>query len=163
MHAPVLLVSRRRRPPRRARRPGPRHLAPERRVARALQDEARPHRPPAGRRGARGPARLRRARARRRGAPLDLHHRPRGGRSLPPQGGARPPLQGRVRPERGTRGAAVTEVGPLEALLIDLDGVLYVEDEPVEGAAEAVGRLRDAGLRLRFVTNTTARSRGQTL
>jgi HAD superfamily hydrolase (TIGR01458 family) len=57
----------------------------------------------------------------------------------------------------------VTEVGPLEALLIDLDGVLYVEDEPVEGAAEAVGQLRDAGLRLRFVTNTTARSRTQTL
>jgi HAD superfamily hydrolase (TIGR01458 family) len=57
----------------------------------------------------------------------------------------------------------VTKVGPLEALLIDLDGVLYVEDEPVEGATEAVARLRDEGLRLRFVTNTTARSRGQTL
>ena len=49
------------------------------------------------------------------------------------------------------------------ALLLDLDGVLYVENEPVPGAAEAVERLRGAGLGLRFVTNTTARSRAQTL
>ena len=56
--------------------------------------------------------------------------------------------------------------GPIhrpDALLVDLDGVLYVEDEPVEGAAEAIGALRDAGLALRFVTNTTARSHAQTL
>lgn len=51
----------------------------------------------------------------------------------------------------------------LRALLIDLDGVLYVEDEPIAGAAEAVHRLRERGLRLRFVTNTTAHSRDQTL
>jgi HAD superfamily hydrolase (TIGR01458 family) len=51
----------------------------------------------------------------------------------------------------------------LDALLVDLDGVLYVEDEPLEGAAEAVRELRGAGLELRFVTNTTARSHGQTL
>jgi HAD superfamily hydrolase (TIGR01458 family) len=50
-----------------------------------------------------------------------------------------------------------------DALLIDLDGVLYVEDEPVAGAGEAVERLRRAGLRLRFVTNTTSRSRPATL
>ncbi len=57
----------------------------------------------------------------------------------------------------------MTAVGPLDALLVDLDGVLYVEDEPVEGAKEAVGRLRETGLALRFVTNTTARSHAQTL
>lgn len=51
----------------------------------------------------------------------------------------------------------------LRALLIDLDGVLYVEEEPVAGAAQAVELLRRAGLGLRFVTNTTARSRAQTL
>lgn len=51
----------------------------------------------------------------------------------------------------------------LGALLVDLDGVLYVEDEPVEGAGEAIARLRDSGLALRFVTNTTARSHAQTL
>ena len=49
------------------------------------------------------------------------------------------------------------------AVLIDLDGVLYVEDEPIDGALEAVRRLRAAGLALRFVTNTTARSRSRTL
>ena len=48
-------------------------------------------------------------------------------------------------------------------LLIDLDGVLYVEDEAVPGAAEAVATLRDRGLPLRFVTNTTSRSKRQTL
>jgi HAD superfamily hydrolase (TIGR01458 family) len=49
------------------------------------------------------------------------------------------------------------------AVLLDLDGVLYVEDEPVPGAAEAVERMRVAGLILRFVTNTTSRSRAATL
>jgi HAD superfamily hydrolase (TIGR01458 family) len=48
-------------------------------------------------------------------------------------------------------------------LLIDLDGVLYVEDEPIDGASEAVKRFRDEGLGMRFVTNTTARSRRKTL
>jgi HAD superfamily hydrolase (TIGR01458 family) len=51
----------------------------------------------------------------------------------------------------------------VRALLIDLDGVLYVEDEPIASAREAVERLRAAGLALRFVTNTTARSRSHTL
>ncbi len=49
------------------------------------------------------------------------------------------------------------------ALLIDLDGVLYVEEEPIPGAVEAVERLRRAGLPLRFVTDTTAHSRDGTL
>ncbi|MDP9228186.1 MAG: TIGR01458 family HAD-type hydrolase [Actinomycetota bacterium] len=51
----------------------------------------------------------------------------------------------------------------VRALLIDLDGVLYVEDEPIAGAREAVESFREHGLGLRFVTNTTARSRRQTL
>ncbi len=51
----------------------------------------------------------------------------------------------------------------VRGLLLDLDGVLYVEDEPVEGAKESVRELREGGLGLRFVTNTTARSRGQTV
>lgn len=46
-----------------------------------------------------------------------------------------------------------------EALLVDLDGVLYVEDEVVPGAVEAVRALRERGLALRFVTNTTSRPR----
>ena len=53
-------------------------------------------------------------------------------------------------------------VSGIRAVLLDLDGVLYVEDEPVAGAGEAVARLRDR-CALRFVTNTTARSRARTL
>jgi HAD superfamily hydrolase (TIGR01458 family) len=45
------------------------------------------------------------------------------------------------------------------AVLLDLDGVLYVEDEPIPGAVDAVAALRAGGLRLRFVTNTTSRPR----
>ncbi|MEK6277587.1 MAG: TIGR01458 family HAD-type hydrolase [Actinomycetota bacterium] len=56
--------------------------------------------------------------------------------------------------------AALEDVG---AVLLDLDGVLYVEGEPLPGAEDAVARLREAGTALRFVTNTTARSRPQTL
>ncbi len=51
----------------------------------------------------------------------------------------------------------------IDAVLLDLDGVLYVEGEPIPGARESVASLRAAGLALRFVTNTTARSRPQTL
>lgn len=51
----------------------------------------------------------------------------------------------------------------MRALLIDLDGVLYVEDEAIAGARDAVARLRAGGLAVRFVTNTTARSRASTL
>jgi HAD superfamily hydrolase (TIGR01458 family) len=51
----------------------------------------------------------------------------------------------------------------LRAVLIDLDGVLYVEDEPIDGAREAVDALRAMGYDLRFVTNTTSRSRAHTL
>ena len=56
-----------------------------------------------------------------------------------------------------------TMLEDVRALLIDLDGVLYVEEEPIAGAAEAVRRLRERGLPLRFVTNTTAHSRDRTL
>jgi HAD superfamily hydrolase (TIGR01458 family) len=51
----------------------------------------------------------------------------------------------------------------IRALLIDLDGVLYVEEEPIPGAVDAVKRLRAAEIALRFVTNTTAHSRERTL
>jgi HAD superfamily hydrolase (TIGR01458 family) len=53
--------------------------------------------------------------------------------------------------------------GEVSSVLIDLDGVLYVEQEPIDGAVDAVKRLRDRGIGLRFVTNTTAHSRDRTL
>jgi HAD superfamily hydrolase (TIGR01458 family) len=49
----------------------------------------------------------------------------------------------------------------MAAILLDVDGVLHVSGEPIPGAAEAVRRLRADGHRLRFVTNTTTRSRVQ--
>lgn len=51
----------------------------------------------------------------------------------------------------------------IEALLVDIDGVLHVEDEPIGGAREALAELREAGIGLRFGTNTTTRSRQATL
>jgi HAD superfamily hydrolase (TIGR01458 family) len=47
----------------------------------------------------------------------------------------------------------------MAAILLDVDGVLHVSGAPIPGAAAAVGRLREAGHRLRFVTNSTTRSR----
>jgi HAD superfamily hydrolase (TIGR01458 family) len=54
-------------------------------------------------------------------------------------------------------------LGQVTAVLIDLDGVLYVEEAPIPGAMAAVGRLRAAGFALRFVTNTTAHPHEETL
>ena len=42
-----------------------------------------------------------------------------------------------------------------------MDGVLQVSGAPIAGAAAAVRELRDAGHRIRFVTNSTTRSRAQ--
>jgi HAD superfamily hydrolase (TIGR01458 family) len=55
--------------------------------------------------------------------------------------------------------ARAPEAPAPKAVLLDIDGVLYVEETPVAGAVEAVGRLRELGLPLRFVTNTTSRPR----
>jgi HAD superfamily hydrolase (TIGR01458 family) len=51
----------------------------------------------------------------------------------------------------------------IRAVLLDLDGVLYIEDEPVPGAREAVDELRSRDFALRFVTNTTSRPRRRIL
>ncbi|MBB4305190.1 HAD superfamily hydrolase (TIGR01458 family) [Rhodobium orientis] len=40
-------------------------------------------------------------------------------------------------------------------VLLDLSGVVYEGDHAIPGAIDAVGRLRTAGLGLRFLTNTT--------
>jgi HAD superfamily hydrolase (TIGR01458 family) len=46
-----------------------------------------------------------------------------------------------------------------QALLLDIDGVLVVSWEPVPGAVDALRQVRNAGLPVRFLTNTTSRSR----
>jgi HAD superfamily hydrolase (TIGR01458 family) len=42
-----------------------------------------------------------------------------------------------------------------EGLLLDLSGVVYVQDEAVPGALEALAGMRAAGIQIRLVTNTT--------
>jgi HAD superfamily hydrolase (TIGR01458 family) len=49
----------------------------------------------------------------------------------------------------------------MAAILLDVDGVLHVSRTAIPGGAEAVAALRAAGHRLRFVTNSTTRSRAQ--
>ena len=52
---------------------------------------------------------------------------------------------------------------PLRAVLLDLEGVLYQEGRPIEGCAETLSALRERGLALRFLTNTTTTSRAGVL
>jgi HAD superfamily hydrolase (TIGR01458 family) len=47
----------------------------------------------------------------------------------------------------------------MAAILLDVDGVFHVSGRPIDGASEAIRRLRDEGHRLRFVTNSTTRTR----
>ena len=47
----------------------------------------------------------------------------------------------------------------LAGLLIDLDGTLYVGDEPIPGAREAIDLLKASGFALGYVTNTTRKPR----
>jgi HAD superfamily hydrolase (TIGR01458 family) len=47
----------------------------------------------------------------------------------------------------------------MAAILLDIDGVFHVSGRPIDGAGDAIQRLRDDGHRLRFVTNSTTRSR----
>jgi HAD superfamily hydrolase (TIGR01458 family) len=49
----------------------------------------------------------------------------------------------------------------MTAILLDIDGVLHVSGEAIAGAPEAVRTLREAGHRVRFVTNNTTRARAR--
>ena len=49
-------------------------------------------------------------------------------------------------------------VSLVDAVLFDLDGILYVGTEAVPGAAEAVAAVRHAGRRVGFVTNNASRT-----
>ena len=49
----------------------------------------------------------------------------------------------------------------MAAILLDVDGVLHVSGAPLAGAPAAVKRLRNDGHRIRFVSNTTTKSRAQ--
>ncbi len=49
----------------------------------------------------------------------------------------------------------------VRGVLLDIDGVLTVSWKPLPGAVEAVAALRDRGLPLALLTNTTSRTRGR--
>ncbi|XP_067005862.2 haloacid dehalogenase-like hydrolase domain-containing protein 2 [Anabrus simplex] len=49
--------------------------------------------------------------------------------------------------------------GPIKALLIDLSGTIYIEDAAIPGAIEALKRLRETRIPIKFVTNTTMETR----
>ena len=44
-------------------------------------------------------------------------------------------------------------LGRYDQLILDLDGCVWIGDQPVDGSVEAIGALRDAGKRVAFVTN----------
>jgi len=84
-------------------------------------------------------------------------------RYIPAEGAPTTSLRSWLSPQRPAICDVAEMLEDVRALLIDLDGVLYVEEEPIAGAVEAVERLRGRGVTLRFVTNTTAHSRDRTL
>jgi HAD superfamily hydrolase (TIGR01458 family) len=47
----------------------------------------------------------------------------------------------------------------IRGVLLDLDGTLYVDEEPVAGAGETVDSLKAAGIAVRYLTNTTRKPR----
>ena len=50
-------------------------------------------------------------------------------------------------------------INSVKGLLVDLDGVIYIEDQTIPGAVEVVNWLRQQGYPVRYLTNTTMRSR----
>ncbi len=53
----------------------------------------------------------------------------------------------------------IAELSDVEALILDLDGTIYSNDEPIPGAVETVRALKALHIPLRFLTNTTSRGR----
>ena len=92
--------------------------------------------------------------ARRRRHPCRDRHRGRGRQ-------ARRPSEALARTHRALpalrsgEDAGACVIGMIRAVLLDLAGVVYQGDQPLPGAVDAVACLRQAGLRLRFLTNTT--------
>jgi HAD superfamily hydrolase (TIGR01458 family) len=45
-----------------------------------------------------------------------------------------------------------------QLILLDLDGTLYIGNQPIPGAIATLAQLRERGIALRFITNTTTKS-----
>lgn len=50
-------------------------------------------------------------------------------------------------------------MGKLEAFIFDLDGTIYIGDEPIPGGDSVLKKLRETGAKIRFVTNNPRFSR----
>jgi len=48
-----------------------------------------------------------------------------------------------------------------QLILLDLDGTLYIGNQPIPGAIAALAQLRERGIALRFITNTTTKSQDE--
>ncbi|HEX5132485.1 MAG TPA: TIGR01458 family HAD-type hydrolase [Candidatus Krumholzibacteria bacterium] len=55
----------------------------------------------------------------------------------------------------------IQDVARIRGLLTDMDGVWFVGDTPLPGAAAALARLRERAIPVRFVTNTTTKTAAQ--
>jgi glycerol 3-phosphatase-2 len=63
-----------------------------------------------------------------------------------------------MRAEPGLRGADRPLTELYDTALLDLDGVVYLTEEPVPEAAASLAAARAAGMHLEFVTNNASRS-----
>lgn len=52
----------------------------------------------------------------------------------------------------------MTTLNNIKGMLFDLDGVLYVGSRPIDGAIDAVSKIRFSGIPCRFITNTSTLS-----
>jgi len=63
-----------------------------------------------------------------------------------------------ARSRPGVRPAAGADSAGFDGLIIDLDGVVWRDGDPIPEAAEAIAALRGGGIRVLFVTNEARRS-----
>lgn len=56
---------------------------------------------------------------------------------------------------------AMSKMNSLKTVLCDLDGVIWLAHEPIDGSTEAIARLRQKGIRVLFVTNNSFSTRDQ--
>jgi HAD superfamily hydrolase (TIGR01458 family) len=52
----------------------------------------------------------------------------------------------------------MTILNNIKGMLFDLDGVLYVGSRPIDGAIDAITKIRSSGIPCRFITNTSTLS-----
>jgi glycerol 3-phosphatase-2 len=55
----------------------------------------------------------------------------------------------------------MSKMNAIKNVLCDLDGVIWLAHQPIEGSAEAIGRLRENGVQVLFVTNNSFSTRAQ--